>query len=75
MTKSKFSRGLMTAMIVGLFGPGYVCGTMTGRQAETQIGGMLEKASKAGSPVGTVANFVSSLVEMQDHIAGLQKNG
>ena len=74
MTKKKLSRGLMTAVIVAVFGLGYVCGSMTQRQAEAQIGGLLDKASKAGGPVGSVAQFGSSLVEMQDHITGLQKN-
>ena len=73
MTK-KLSRGLMTAVIVGVFGLGYVCGSMTQRQAEAQIGGLLDKASQAGGPIGSVAQFGSSLVEMQEHISGLQKN-
>jgi len=74
MTTIKFSRALMTAIIVGVFGLGYVCGSMTQRQAEAQIGELLEKAGKAGGPVGSVAQFGSSIVEMQDHITGLQKN-
>lgn len=74
MIKKKLSRTLMTAIIVGVFGLGYVCGSMTQRQAQAQIGGLLDKAGKAGGPVGSVAQFGSSLVEMQDHISGLQKN-
>ena len=74
MTKRKFSRGLMIALIVGVFGLGYVCGLMTQRQAEAQMGGLMEKAGKMGGPVGSVAQFGSSLTEMQDHITGLQKN-
>ena len=74
MTKRMFSRGLMTTIIVGVFGLGYICGSMTQQQAEAQIGGLLEKAGKAGGPIGSVAQFGSSLTEMQDHIAGLQKN-
>lgn len=74
MTKIEFSRGLMTAIIVGVFGLGYVCGSMTQHQAEAQMGGMLEKAGKMGGPVGSVAQFGSSITEMQDHISGLQKN-
>jgi len=74
MTKIKFSRGLMTAVIVGVFGLGYVCGSMTQRQAEAQVGGLLEKAGKAAGPIGSAAQFGSSIVEMQDHITGLQKN-
>ena len=72
--KKNFSRGLMTAIIVGVFGLGYVCGSMTQQQAEAQMGELLEKAGKAGGPVGSAAQFGSSLVEMQDHITGLQKN-
>ena len=74
MTKRKFSRGLMTAIIVGIFGLGYFCGSMTQRQAEAQIGELLDKAGKAGGPAGSVAQFGSSIAEMQDHITGLQKN-
>jgi hypothetical protein len=74
MIKEKYSRGLMIAIIVGVFGLGYVCGSMTQRQAEAQMGGLLDKAGKMGGPVGSVAQFGSSLVEMQDHISGLQKN-
>ena len=74
MTKRKFSRGLMIAIIAGVFGLGYVCGSITQRQAQAQMGGLLEKAGKLGGPVGSVADFGSSIIEMQDHINGLQKN-
>ena len=74
MTKGKFSRGLMIAIMVGIFGLGYVCGSLTERQAQAQMGGLLDKAGKMGGPVGSIAEFGSSIVEMQDHISGLQKN-
>jgi hypothetical protein len=71
---TKLSKGLMTAIIVGTFGLGYFCGSMTQRQAEAQIGGLLDKAGQMGGPVGSVAQFGTSITEMQDHISGLQKN-
>ena len=74
MRKKKLSRAMTITAIVGVFGLGYICGSMTQRQAEAQIGGLLDKAGKAGGPVGSIAQFGSSLVEMQDHISGLQKN-
>jgi hypothetical protein len=74
MTKRKFFRGLMIGIIGAAFGLGYVCGSMTQRQAEAQVGDLLDKAGKMGGPVGSVAQFGSSIVEMQDHITGLQKN-
>ena len=74
MSGTKLSRGLTIAIFVGVFGLGYVCGTMTQRQANAQVGGLLEKAGKMGGPVGQVAQFGSSISEMQEHISGLQKN-
>ena len=74
MTKIKFSRAVIIAVIVGAFGLGYICGSITQRQAEAQMGGLLEKGAKMGGPVGSIAEFGSSITEMQDHISGLQKN-
>jgi len=74
MTKSKFSRGLMIAAIVGVFGLGYVCGSMTQQQANAQMGGMMEKAGQMGGPVGSVAQFGSSHHGDAGHLSGLQKN-
>ena len=74
MTRKKLSRALMTAAILGVFGLGYVCGSMTQRQAEAQMGGLLDKASKMGGPVGSIAEFGSSISEMQNHISGMEKN-
>ena len=35
---------------------------------------MLEQASKLGGQVGEAGQLGSSIVEMQDHVSGLQKN-
>ena len=74
MTKIRIYRGLSIAVMAAMFGLGYVCGSITQRSAEAQIGGLLEKGAKMGGPVGSVAEFGSSITEMQDHISGLQKN-
>ena len=74
MKKKIFSRSLLTAVLLTVFGLGYLCGSMTQQPAEAQIGGLLDKASKMGGPVGSVAEFGSSINEMQEHISGLQKN-
>ncbi len=57
MTKKKLSRGLMTAVIVGVFGLGYVCGSMTQRQAEAQIGETIGK-SREGRRPGRVSSTI-----------------
>ena len=74
MTKIRIYRGLSIAVMAAMFGLGYVCGSITQRSAEAQIGGLLEKGAKMGGPIGSVAEFGSSITEMQDHISGLQKN-
>jgi hypothetical protein len=71
------SRHLAVLMILGVFALGYVCGSLSQRHADAQVGGLggvLEKAGGMGGPVGSVAQMGSSLVEMQDHVTGLQKN-
>jgi hypothetical protein len=62
-------------MVAGSFGLGYLCGTITQQPADAQgLGGILEQAGKAGGSLGTVGQLGSSIVEMQQHVTGLQKN-
>ena len=71
------NRVFVMLMIVGIFSFGYLCGSLSQRYAEAQVGGLggvLEKAGSMGGPVGAAAQMGSSLVEMQDHVSGLQKN-
>ena len=74
MLKKAISRGLMIAIFAAVFGLGYFCGTVNQRQANAQIGELLEKAGKGGGTLGSVTQLGSSIVEMQDHVNGLQKN-
>jgi hypothetical protein len=74
MTKTTISRGLLTALLLAVFAIGYLFGTIHQRQADAQIGGLLEQAGKGGGALGSVTQLGSSIVEMQDHVNGLQKN-
>ncbi|MGB7949739.1 MAG: hypothetical protein WCH75_18815 [Candidatus Binatia bacterium] len=74
MFKLKLQRVVMVALMLGVFALGYFCGTVGQRQADAQLGGLLEQAGKAGGPMGSIAQLGSSIVEMQDHVTGLQKN-
>jgi hypothetical protein len=74
MFKLKLQRVVMVALMLGVFALGYFCGTVGQRQADAQLGGLLEQAGKAGGPMGSIAELGSSIVEMQDHVTGLQKN-
>ena len=75
MTKKSIARTVTTGMIIASFTTGYFYGSITQRQVDAQgIGGILEQAGKSGGPLGSAAQLGSSLVEMQDHVTGLQKN-
>ena len=75
MVKKTMTRFATIAMISGAFTVGYFYGSITQHRADAQgIGGILQQAEKAGGPIGSAAQLGSSLVEMQDHVTGLQKN-
>jgi hypothetical protein len=74
MYKLIVKRAVMVATILGVFFLGYFCGTIGQRQADAQLGGVLEQAGKLGGPVGAASQLGSSIVEMEGHVSGLQKN-
>jgi hypothetical protein len=75
MAKKNLTRLITTGMLLGTFGLGYLYGTVSQQRADAQgLGGILQQAEKAGGPLGSVAQLGNSIVEMQDHVTGLQKN-
>lgn len=76
--KGIFSRGLMISMLLGVFVLGFLVGTVNQRYADAQkipgMGDVMDKAGKSGGTLGSVTQLGSSIVEMQDHVNGLQKN-
>ena len=75
MTRATVRRSVMGVVLFGVFGLGYVCGVANQHRADAQgLGGVLEQAGKMGGSVGTIGQLGSSIVQMQEHITGLQKN-
>ena len=78
MTNRILARGLMITLMVGVFALGCLVGTVNQRYADAQkipgVGEVLDKAGKSGGPLGSVTQLGSSIVEMQNHVNGLQKN-
>lgn len=77
MKQSRISFGLSVLVIVGVFSLGYLCGSLPQRQADAQmesLRGMMGQAGKAGGSLGAVSELGTSIVEMQEHVSGLQKN-
>jgi hypothetical protein len=75
MTRRMIARALLTVALLGTFSLGWLCGSVSQRRADAQgLGGLLEQAGKQGGVVGAAGQLGSSIVEMQDHVSGLQKN-
>jgi len=75
MVKGKMARVVLPAMLLGAFALGYVSGAVSQRRADAQgLGGILDQAGKAGGVLGAAGQLGTNIVEMQDHVTGLQKN-
>lgn len=72
MTKG-IARAKRLGLVVALFAAGFVCGTLTHRSAEAQLGDVMKKAGESGA-LGSVGEMGSAIVDMQKNVDGLQKN-
>jgi len=57
-----------------VFAAGFLCGTLAQQPADAQVGDLMKQAGEAGGSAGSAAQLGSSIVEMQEHVSGLQKN-
>ncbi len=75
MTRRRTTAAVVVGMLLVAFTLGYVVGSATQQRADAQgLGGMLEQAGKGGGALGSITQLGSSIVEMQDHVTGLQTN-
>ena len=78
MTQQRTSaRSLRVAMLIGMFGIGFLCGSLSQQKADAQLedlGGAAMKQAAGSGALGSVGELGTSIVEMQDHVTGLQKN-
>lgn len=78
MSRIKMTRMIQFVMIVVVFAAGFLCGTLTQKSAEAQLKELgkagVEKLGSQGGAVGSVMELGKSIVEMQEHVDGLQKN-
>jgi hypothetical protein len=61
------------ALVAGVFSAGFLCGSVFQPTAQAQLGDVMKKAGESGA-LGSAGELGSSIVEMQDHVNGLQKN-
>jgi len=79
MTQStKKARSLRFAAVAGIFAAGFLCGSLTQRPAQAQLGDMggkaMEAAGAGGGPLGAAAKLGTSITDMQTHLDALNKN-
>jgi hypothetical protein len=78
MSQRAIGRGVLVSLFIGMFLVGVLCGSLSQRYANAQIPGMGKGVGETmkgmGGPLGSVAELGSSIVEMQEHVNGLQKN-
>ena len=67
------TRRLRIAAATAIFAAGFLAGSVTQRRAEAQLGDVMKKAGESGK-LGPVGDLGSSIVDMQQHVDGLQKN-
>jgi hypothetical protein len=60
-------------VLAGTFALGYLVGSVSTTPAEAQLGDMIKGAAKSGK-LGPVGDLGSSIVDMQEHVDGLEKN-
>jgi hypothetical protein len=78
MNQHYIRRGVFVSLLGGMFILGFVSGSVRQRSAQAQVPGVgkgvLEQVPGAGGALGSVTELGSSIVEMQQHVDGLQKN-
>jgi hypothetical protein len=78
MSHQSKGRAIRVGIIAMVFAVGFLCGSVTQRRAEAQLGELgkeaLGKAGESGGPLGSVVQLGQAISEMQQHVDGLQKN-
>src|SRR5437879_12852335 len=74
MLQGRIGRGLRMVALAGIFGAGYLCGSLGQRSAEAQLGDVMKKAGEQGGALGSIGQLGSSIVEMQQHVDALNKD-
>lgn len=74
MATRRFKKVVQISALSSMFAAGFLCGTLAQRPADAQMGEIMKKAGESGGSLGSAAQLGSSIIEMQEHVTGLQKN-
>lgn len=64
---------IRAGVLAGTFALGYLVGSVSTPPADAGLGDMIKDAAKSGK-LGPVGDLGTSIVEMQEHVDGLQQN-
>jgi hypothetical protein len=78
MATRRFKKLVQIGALSSMFAAGFISGSLMQRPADAQLGELggevMKKAGESGGSLGAAAQLGSSIVEMQQHVTGLQKN-
>jgi hypothetical protein len=78
MLRATRRRVVRVGLVGTIFAVGFLCGSVSQRRADAQLGelgkGAMEKAGGSGGALGSAVQLGTAIVEMQQHVDGLQKN-
>ena len=74
MGRRTITRIGVIGMLLGTFAFGYVCGSVSTPRANAQLPQIPGVSGQSGGLMGTALQLGSSIKEMDEHVAGLQKN-
>jgi uncharacterized membrane protein affecting hemolysin expression len=77
MTQKTLHRSALAGMLIVTFALGFFSGSISQRQANAQVkelGGALMKQAAGSGTLGPAGDLGTSILDMQEHVSGLQKN-
>ncbi len=78
MRTNGLGQALRIGIVAGVFGAGFLCGSVTQRSADAQLKDLgaaaMKQAGESGGALGSATQLGTAVVDMQQHVDGLQKN-
>jgi hypothetical protein len=78
MTRIARERAARVGAMAAIFAAGWLCGSVSRRTAEAQLGEMgkkaMEQAGESGGALGAAGKLGTSISDIQTHLDALQKN-
>ena len=78
MLRRTRGQAMRVGLVLTIFAGGFLCGSVSQRRADAQLGELgkeaMEKAGESGGMLGSAVKLGQAIVDMQQHVDGLQKN-